>query len=380
MKLAMIAFFVVSAFANAVSLPANSIQNRAPTVTKWDKAVNDGRQLYNAMRSKDSIARWFYKDYPDFADTVQSPFDGDLREELRKWGYNDNDALSKLIEKDCDFDAYHHIKPAFDELGLDTRAMKDGGPNVGFRVDHQDGPAIKRKGDGTLPSDANQYYDVCGKEYRATTGTFEFIVNPGGMIALMNVRAPSYSAGVEWGRKPTTAELPHLRAISDIAWGMWNRAGPSNKDVKYLIVTQILNPTTRELIARAYKTLDPPQGQDKVWPGVEFSMETEAGQAMLGSPVGRWAGYFLMQHKTQLGGNRFISKVRVFKNEESGSLAYLCFYVDPTPAPDGAMAALPPRELAAAVKADIEAFSDSARLARMGGGGKAIVREHVLRW
>ncbi|KAI8934288.1 hypothetical protein NX059_009028 [Plenodomus lindquistii] len=380
MKLFLLPLFYLIAISIAVAISPSIalLQDRA---TKWEKAVNNGRTLYNAMRSKDSIARWFYKDYPEFAETVQSPFDGDLREELKMWGYNDNDELSKKIDKDCDMDAYHHIKVAFDELGLDTRAKKDGGPNVGFRIDHQDGPAIKRKDDGRLPGDANQYYDVCGKQYRATTGTFEFIVNPGGMVALMNVRAPSYAAGVEWGHKPTTAELPQIRAISDLAWGMWNRAGPSDKkDIKYFMVTQILNPTTRELITAAYKTLDTAQNQDKLWPGVEFSMESEGGQALLGSPVGRWAGYFLMQHKTQLGGNRFISKVRVFKNEESGSLAYLCFYVNPAPAADGTLEALSLRALPGDTQAQRRAPLEPPQLRRMSADGRSILREHVLGW
>ena len=134
----------------------------------WDKAVETGRTLHNAMRSKDSIARWFFKNYPDFAETVQSPFDGDLREKLREWGYNDNEELSKTIEKDCDFDAYHKMKDAFKELNLDTKAKKDGGPNQCFRIDHHSGPNVKRKDDGTLPGEGNQYYDVCGKEYRVS--------------------------------------------------------------------------------------------------------------------------------------------------------------------------------------------------------------------
>lgn len=116
------------------------------------------------MRPKPHTARWFCKNDPEV--TAQPLFDGVLREKLKTWGYNDNEALSKEIENDCYFHAYHHIKPAFDELGLDTRARKDGGPNVGFRIDHQDGPAMKRKKDGTLPDAADQYHNVSGKEYR----------------------------------------------------------------------------------------------------------------------------------------------------------------------------------------------------------------------
>jgi hypothetical protein len=146
--------------------PSTVFTNAEPS--KFDKAVEIGRILDSAMKSKDSVARWFFKSYPNFQDTCQSPFDGDGREDLKKWGFDDSDALSDGIKNDCDFDKYHNIKAAFDELGLDTRAKKDGGPNQCFKVNHRDGPAIKRKEDGTLPSEANQYYDVCGKEYRAS--------------------------------------------------------------------------------------------------------------------------------------------------------------------------------------------------------------------
>ena len=57
--------------------------------------------------------------------------------------------------------------------------------------------------------------------------------------------------------------------------------------------------------------------------------ETQANE-ILGSPVGRWAGYLLLQHKDQLGGNRYIEKVRLFK-PPGASLPYLLFYVAKDP-------------------------------------------------
>lgn len=133
----------------------------------YDQAAELGGKIYTAMRTKDSVARWLFKNYPHFTETVQSPYDGDLRAELRTWGYQDDEELSKKIEKECDFDKYHHMKPVFDELGLDTKAKMDGGPNECFRIDHMNGPAIKRNPDGTLPGESKQFYDVCGKEYQA---------------------------------------------------------------------------------------------------------------------------------------------------------------------------------------------------------------------
>jgi len=137
-----------------------------PPNAKFDKAVSTGQTLDSAMKSKDNIARWLFKDFPQYAETCQSPFTGDGRADLAKWGFDDSDALSEKIKNECDFDAYHKIKAAFDEIGLDTKAAKDGGPNRCFKVNHRDGPAIKRDEKGELPNEAKQYYDVCGMEYR----------------------------------------------------------------------------------------------------------------------------------------------------------------------------------------------------------------------
>ncbi|CAE7194196.1 hypothetical protein P3342_009594 [Pyrenophora teres f. teres] len=299
--------------------------------SKFEKSVEIGRTLSSASKSKDSVARWFFKNFPNFADTCQSPFDGDGREELRKWGFDDSDELSKSVENECDFDKYHHIKSAFDELGLDTKASKDGGPNHCFKIDHRNGPAIKRNPDGSLPSEENQYYDACGKTYRARA-TYEFAVNPNGMVGLMNIMSMSYCAEkFTWKRKPKPDELPHIGTPSDIAWATWNRVGANIAGIKYLIVTQVINSDSREIFKSALRTLSPPQSEFKLWPGHEFLMDNDAGLAILGSPVGRWAGYFLLQHKDKLGGNRFISKVRVFL-PSGASMPYLVFYVDPTAA------------------------------------------------
>jgi hypothetical protein len=73
--------------------------------------------------------------------------------------------------------------------------------------------------------------------------------------------------------------------------------------------------------------------------------------------VGRWAGHFLMQHKTQLGGNKFISKVRVFK-PDVGSLPYMLFYADGLAASGGQ--------------------HDEVRVDKRSDDGKNIVREHVF--
>jgi hypothetical protein len=85
-----------------------------------------------------------------------------------------------------------------------------------------------------------------------------------------------------------------------------------------------------------------------------------------GSPVGRWAGYFLLQHKRQLGGNKFISKVRVFKPENHGPYSYLLFYVA------GPVGSTPP------LVGTAGSGGDTGRVVGRSDDGRKIVREHVI--
>ena len=177
---------------------------------------------------------------------------------------------------------------------------------------------------------------------------------------------------------------------------MWSRVGAADiKDIKCLIVTQIMNAGSRDIYRKALGTLTPPQSEYKTWPGHDFSMDTVEGQAilgtssicpglpaitkiLLGSPVARWAGYFILQHKEKLGGNRFIDKVRIWIPSGT-SLPYLLFYVNPTPAGSGSAADAVPRALSAS---EAERVADpSTRDTRWIGrsaDGKHLVREHVM--
>jgi hypothetical protein len=100
----------------------------------------------------------------------------------------------------------------------------------------------------------------------------------------MNIMSLSFCAErFTWFRKPLPDELPHIGTPSDIAWAVWNRAGTSNiANVKYLLVTQIMNPGSRNIIITALGTLQPPESEYKLWPGNDFTMDTIGGRAILG--------------------------------------------------------------------------------------------------
>ncbi|USP75837.1 hypothetical protein yc1106_03111 [Curvularia clavata] len=295
----------------------------------WTLSVARGTKLLQGMKGSDAEAANLY----GLEKTAESPFDGDLIDTLREWGYNDHtDALAKQADPECNFDSRdgHMLREAFSDLGIGTKSRNQGGQNQCFSIEHFNGAAVKLDDDGKLPAKANQRYDVCGKEYRVTNAEHTIGVNAeAGAVYAIQLSSAAKAARRLWKRAPLTEELPAIRSLSDIAWAFWNRAhaGQGLQNVKYLFVTMIINKETNQHVKRALGTLSPPKYEPDGWPGHDFNMDTDAGRALLGSPVGRWAGYFLMQHKRQLGGSKYITNVRVFKSEKEGSWPYFLFYV-----------------------------------------------------
>jgi hypothetical protein len=337
----------------------------------WTLSVTRGAKLLQGMKVSDAEAATLY----NLGTTAESRFDGDLIYQLREWGYNDaTDALTKQADPDCNFDSQngHVLKKAFGDLGIGTKSKGQGGPNQCFLIQHFDSPAVKKGDDGKIPVKADQRYNVCDKEYRVTNAEHTVGVNAeAGAVFAIQLFSAAKAARRLWKRVPLADELPAIRSVSDIAWAFWNRVhgdAESLQNIRYLFVTMIINKETNQHVQRALSTLDPPKRDAEVWPGHEFSMETDAGKALLGSPVGRWAGYFLMQHKRQLGGNKYISKMRVFKSEKEGSWPYFLFYVDSAVDPE-----------VGANLVEVVSVYDQTRVVRRSEDGERVVREHVLR-
>jgi hypothetical protein len=142
--------------------------------TEWDKAVLSGGNLWAGMQSVDRKASFLFRTDPHAHDpllqSIQSEQDGDMKELWEKWGYNEDEEENAKIDKGCDFEVYHKLKRAFDELGIKTQSKGNGGPNHCVQVDHKDGPKVIRDKDGKLPPlDQQKYIDEsCGKEYRVS--------------------------------------------------------------------------------------------------------------------------------------------------------------------------------------------------------------------
>jgi hypothetical protein len=107
---------------------------------------------------------------------IDSPWDGDLRQQLDTWGYVEKPAKAFVRN-------FQDRHTAFEQLGIDTRFSVDGGPNMCYRVEHQDGPrGIPRKSVRIPLVETGQYIMVGADKFRMTGGYFEIGMNPGSGI------------------------------------------------------------------------------------------------------------------------------------------------------------------------------------------------------
>ncbi|EMD67412.1 hypothetical protein COCSADRAFT_83739 [Bipolaris sorokiniana ND90Pr] len=287
---------------------------------------------------------------------LTTPWHGTLVNELTTWGYSDMSGDNKY-KGSCHFRTKHSaLTRAFSELGISMDDTDHGGPNRCFTIIHYDSPIAERNPDGSLPQRSQQHYTVNGRRYRATGGHFIIGVNNlDGYIFLIDRSSPETKARMLWDIPPHIPiprdEMPALRSSSDITWGLWNRMSGINAFISF----EVVNEETGRLIEHAMEK----NGHDEVppWPGVRFNPETEEYRALLGSPNGIGVGYFLAQHKREMGGNKYVSHIIVFMEDDPTGI------IEPT------------QELQNGEQTHMEGVKilDGSR------DGKHIVREHVIR-
>ncbi|KAF1360403.1 hypothetical protein EJ07DRAFT_114939 [Lizonia empirigonia] len=259
---------------------------------------------------------------------LQSPWDGDMKTELMTWGWLDSAENHKNADYFCNFE--EEMGNMFKGLGVDGKSAEIGGPNHCFFLEHKNGPTVKLNNDGTLPEEANQKYKAEGKEYRVTGAYSRIGINRvDGIVYFLHRRSPEKAAEMLWDESsPDPAALPKLRSSSDLAFGLWNRVSASDsRKIEMFMSVNIVNEDAEEIIKRALETVDVDEVQP--WPGTDFDTTADAGKALLGSPNGLGAAYFLLQHHKQLGGAKSINKVKIVTCEDGGGDPCLIFYVGP---------------------------------------------------
>ncbi|KAH8727561.1 hypothetical protein GQ44DRAFT_648667 [Phaeosphaeriaceae sp. PMI808] len=278
-----------------------------------------------------------------FVTPIRSPWDGGLVEDFKMWGYRE---IPNQRPEFCNFgQGEHNLHRAFGEMGIDSRSSQDGGPNTCYHIEHKYGPTVERGPGGQWPEPNSQWYRVGLRRLRETEAYTTLGINPvSGVLYLLNRMSPAQAAHVNWDiplDKIKKEFLPDLSATSDHAWGFWSRAktGGNLADINKIFSCMITNDITLALIDEALRTypLPPgvhesqrPRGVQK-WPGTTFEMHYDAAQALLGSPNGQAAGFFLAQHKHRFGKSKTIEKITVLKADR-GWMPYIIFWVIDAPA------------------------------------------------
>lgn len=99
---------------------------------------------------------------------IQSPWDGDMRQDLEAWGYDDSHQGHQDHDYDCNFTnkGRYKLEHVSRDLSTDPRSAGQGGPNHRFYVQHKEGPAMLRDKNSYLPLNSwDQRYRVGPNEY-----------------------------------------------------------------------------------------------------------------------------------------------------------------------------------------------------------------------
>ncbi|KAF2448498.1 hypothetical protein P171DRAFT_518017 [Karstenula rhodostoma CBS 690.94] len=244
------------------------------------KAVAKGARLLNLTRdiSQGSSA----------ASILQSPFT--KYTDLTKHGY---------IEIKPEPVAIEPLSKCLQAFGVDEKLRSEGGMNVQMFHAH------------------SQKDTVGDTEKTVSHAHFSQTVNrkEGVLIAVSNLKA--YPAPVK--------KTPQLKYWSDVAY--LQLLGPSatfptpstTLNLKYIIRHGVANSITQSMVGHI---LDIHDVGKPVWPGIELSMDTDEGKAILSTPNGWGVAYLLAQHKAQLG-LKTVDKVTIFYTYELSSISKL---------------------------------------------------------
>ncbi|KAI5372642.1 hypothetical protein J4E82_008646 [Alternaria postmessia] len=250
---------------------------------------------------------------------------------------DDSDDSDSDDEDEDDDNDDGYTNPATDKGYKEDVSDPDGECEIGALQPMLDELKLSKDPQGRMPPRKKQYYTANGRRYRVTTAYATIIINPqAGLIYFLRRGSAVKEARDLWrirkGDPVPSDELPALRASSDLAWGFWNRVRRDKlAEIHGFVSMLITNGETRRIIDRILRE----QELDRVplWPGIDVKINTPQYMALLGSPNGRAVGYFLAQHKAQIGGNRCVKTIRIFRGDAMTEMPNLLFAVEWAPSP-----------------------------------------------
>ncbi|ORY08187.1 hypothetical protein BCR34DRAFT_616466 [Clohesyomyces aquaticus] len=273
---------------------------------QWKSNVARGCGLVLAMESDDKEAG---KLFNPSGESAASSITGEYPDVFEDWGYTyDPFAPSLFTFEEGGAAILPALKALKIDAGLDPTKLNLPNSIVGWK--HTRG------------------IEKDGKNYRPTQATYYTVINAdaGMIVAWWKFSPASQGKKQKPPIDPAKDPLPDLQHWSDVAYVLWkDECEKKEKDlssIRYIFSSPARNPETQGLVARAMDNTSPPPS----WSGrKEFTMDTDEGKAILGSPNGRGAAMMLIQHKATMGTYTTIEKVAVFGDGDGET--NLLFYV-----------------------------------------------------
>ncbi|KAK3702099.1 hypothetical protein LTR37_015074 [Vermiconidia calcicola] len=174
------------------------------------------------------------------------------------------------------------------------------------------------------------------RRYPPTGGSYENILNPSAILAMVNF-GPEYSGkNLEPPEVPVTgADLIPLRQWSDVVFLQWQEFCENDLERISMLSTIVRVGIINEATVRIAKEALRRNGKEiEDWDNGElFFINQDEAKALLATPNGQGVVWFLAQHQDQLG-RQHVWGVRVFGSDpnhyEERSLN-LCFHIEPVP-------------------------------------------------
>ncbi|KAH8727694.1 hypothetical protein GQ44DRAFT_770251 [Phaeosphaeriaceae sp. PMI808] len=173
-------------------------------------------------------------------------------------------------------------------IGFSDKCVEEGGTWNAIGFTHYE-PGI--------PIEEQRYYDPLDYGRKATGGHYYLAVNEQGGMLLQNLLSPREGAYDNYPEGFDDAELPALGRASNLMWATWEYHVPEEKraNINIFMALQVVNPTARSLLDRAL-------GGERLTPSpIRFGSDSDAGLALLGSPLGTCTAHFIIQRKQQIG-------------------------------------------------------------------------------
>lgn len=301
----------------------------APTNEEWCGAIAKGKTLFmgfflTAQEAGDlfvpprlsATTEWDVKDAADWGWNM----DSQIPPPNRNLGALGLPPLSGV--------SVYGIARALTSLGKSDKDLQDGGNMKMVEMVHFD--VNDRR---PLSQQTYRYKGrPTGRQLPYTGGSHTFgYSTKDGVIVNLNLKSVAHMARQRNPPIPD-ADLPDLKALSDLQWAAWAEASKTDggiDNLQWYFIASIQNVETRKMI-RGALILAGGTAQERPlepWPGVWIPGTTNAGLALLGSQLGKTLGYLLLQHKPSMGGNKWVDGVVIFHGDTTHQAPCLAFHI-----------------------------------------------------